>query len=187
MGDKSADNFIAAVIKAKEEAPLWRLISGLGIRHVGEQTARTLANNFIDLDAIGSVTREELQELDDVGPIVAESLFDYFQSEEAKSLLEAFKRAGLWPKGSGVASDTASELPLSGKVFIFTGSLPNMTRNEAQAMVEEQGGIAVKSISKKVDYVVAGEKAGSKVAKAEKLGLEIIDFGAFMELIRSRT
>jgi len=185
MGDKSADKFIAAVAKAKAEAPLWRLIAGLGIRHVGEQTARTLANNFGNLEAIGRETREELQELDDVGPIVAESLFVFFRSDEANLLIEKFKEVGFCPTGGRPASG-GMDLPLSGKIFIFTGSLPNMTRNEAQALVEEQGGSAVKSISKKVDFVVAGDKAGSKIAKAEKLGLEIIDFGVFLELIQRR-
>ena len=166
MGDKSADNFIAAIRKAKEGAPLWRLIAGLGIRHVGEQTARTLADHFDDLDAIGKVTREDLQELDDVGPIVAQSLYDYFQSDEARTMSERFKEAGFWPKGGQALDKGDKDAPLAGKVFIFTGSMPNMTRDQAQALVEERGGRAVKSISKKVDYVVAGEKAGSKVAKA---------------------
>ncbi len=185
MGDKSANKFIAAVEKAKAKAPLWRLIAGLGIRHVGEQTARTLANNFDNLEAIGLVTRDQLQELEDVGPIVAESLFEFFQSDEARQLCERFRQAEFWPTGGSALAQRAEGLSLSGKVFIFTGSLPNMTRDQAQALVEEQGGSAVKSISKKVDYVVAGEKSGSKVAKAEKLGLEIIDFAAFMELIQS--
>jgi len=184
MGDKSAAKFIAAIAKAKGEAPLWRLIAGLGIRHVGEQTARTLAANFEDLEAIGKVTREELQDLEDVGPIVAESLFGFFQSEEARELIERFKAADFWPEGGAGSAAPSGDLPLAGKVFIFTGSLPDMTRNQAQVLVEEQGGSAVKSISKKVDYVVAGEKAGSKVAKAEKLGLQVIDFDAFMELLR---
>jgi len=183
MGDKSAEKFISAIAKAKVDAPLWRLIAGLGIRHVGEQTARTLAATFEDLDAIGRVTRDELQNLDDVGPIVAESLFDYFQSERTKALLERFKAVGFWPIGRDVKAEGASDLPLAGKVFIFTGTLP-VKRNEVQAIVEEYGGSAVKSISKKVDYVVAGEKAGSKVAKAEKLGLEIIDFEEFQALLQ---
>lgn len=182
MGDKSARNFIAAIAKAKEIAPLWRLIAGLGIRHVGEQTARTLAATFEDLEAIGRVTREELQDLDDVGPIVAESLFDFFQSESTREMIERFKAAEFWPKGGPVEAGGADALPLSGKVFIFTGTLP-VKRNEAHALVEEQGGSAVKTISKKVDYVVAGEKAGSKVAKAEKLGLNIIDFDGFMAIL----
>jgi DNA ligase (NAD+) len=186
MGDKSADKFIAAVAKAKAEAVLWRLIAGLGIRHVGEQTARTLANNFKNLESIGKVTREELQELEDVGPIVAESLYYFFRSDEAKSLIEKFAKAKFCPIG-GQPSSEDSDLPLVGKVFIFTGSLPDMTRGAAQLLVEGLGGSSVKSISKNVDYVVAGEKAGSKIAKAEKLGLEIIDFEAFLELIQRRT
>jgi len=184
MGDKSAEKFITAIAKSKEDAPLWRLIAGLGIRHVGEQTARTLANNFVDLEAVGRVTRDELQELDDVGPIVAESLFDYFQSDATGKLIERFKSAGFWPLGGAPLTENSENLPLNGKVFIFTGSLKDMTRNQAQVLVEEQGGSAVKTISKKVDYVVAGEKAGSKVAKAEKLGLNIIDFEGFMALLQ---
>lgn len=183
MGDKSADNFIAAIAKAKEDAPLWRLIAGLGIRHVGEQTARTLANTFEDLEAIGKVTREELQELDDVGPIVAESLYDFFQSNRTKDLLARFKEIGLWPTGGPAEESGGADLPLTGKVFIFTGTLP-IKRDEAHAIVEENGGTAVKSISKKVDYVVAGENAGSKIAKAEKLGLVIIDFDGFQALLQ---
>ncbi|MCJ2163677.1 MULTISPECIES: NAD-dependent DNA ligase LigA [unclassified Pseudodesulfovibrio] len=186
MGDRSAENFIRAIEKAKTAAPLWRLIAGLGIRHVGEQTARILADNFEDLDAIGRVTREELQELSDVGPVVAESLFDFFHGEEFAALSVRFKEAGFWPKGGTVSDDTGADLHLSGKVFIFTGTLP-VKRDEAQAMVEEQGGVAVKVISKKVDYVVAGEKAGSKVAKAEALGIEVIDFNAFQALLQNKT
>ncbi len=185
MADKSAAKFIAAIAKAKEDAPLWRLMAGLGIRHVGEQTARTLANNFEDMEAIGAVPRDDLQELDDVGPIVAESLYDYFQSEETKLLMERFKEADFWPLGTPDVEEGADELPLAGKVFIFTGTLPDMKRPQAQALVEAQGATAAKSISKKVDYVVAGEKAGSKVGKAEKLGLVVIDFDEFMELIQS--
>ncbi|BDQ32501.1 NAD-dependent DNA ligase LigA [Pseudodesulfovibrio portus] len=183
MGDKSAENFIKAIHKARHDAPLWRLIAGLGIRHVGEQTARTLADNFEDLAAIGKVTREELQELEDVGPIVAESLYDYFHSPEADELFARFKEADFWPKGGVKAAEAASGLPLAGKVFLFTGTLP-VKRDEAQAMVEALGGVAAKAISRKVDYLVAGEKAGSKVAKAEKLGVEIIDFEAFQALLQ---
>ncbi|WP_319544143.1 NAD-dependent DNA ligase LigA [uncultured Pseudodesulfovibrio sp.] len=181
MGDKSAENFMAAIAKAKNEAPLWRFIAGLGIRHVGEQTAKTLAANFEELDAIGRVTREELQDLDDVGPIVAESLFDFFRSEENTAMLNQCKELGFWPTG-GAQSNGSADLPLTGKVFIFTGTLP-VKRDEAQAMAEALGGSISKTISKKVDYVVAGEKAGSKVVKAEKLGLEIIDFETFKGLL----
>ena len=185
MGDKSAENFIAAIGEARDKAPLWRLIAGLGIRHVGEQTARALADVHEDLDALARATRDELQEINDVGPVVAESLHAFFRREDTAVLVDRFREAGFWPRGGGVAAEAAEGQPLAGKVFIFTGSLPDMTRDQAQELVEAQGGVAVKSISKKVDYVVAGEKAGSKVAKAEKLGLEIIDFERFMELLHT--
>lgn len=184
MGDKSAENFIGAIAKARRDAPLWRLIAGLGIRHVGEQTARTLAATYADLDAIAEVQREDLQALDDVGPIVAQSVYDFFHNPQTILLLERFKEVDFWPTGGPEEVQESGELPLAGKVFIFTGSLPDMTRTEAQALVEGKGGSAVKTISKKVDYVVAGEKAGSKIAKAKKLGLNIIDFDGFMQLMQ---
>lgn len=99
MGDKSAENFIAAIADAREKAPLWRLIAGLGIRHVGEQTARTLADTYEDLEDLGRATREDLQGLDDVGPVVAESLHTFFQRKDTQTLVERFKAAGFWPKG----------------------------------------------------------------------------------------
>jgi len=184
MGDKSAENFIQSIDKARLEAPLWRLIAALGIRHVGEQTAKTLADTYEDLDALSLATREELQDLPDVGETVANSIREFFDGEAGKLLLEQFKAVDFWPKGGKSDAEGAKDLPLSGKTFIFTGSLPDMSRNQAHALVEERGGSAVKSISRKVDYVVAGEKAGSKVAKAEKLGLTIIDFDAFTDMIR---
>ncbi|WP_419787747.1 NAD-dependent DNA ligase LigA [Pseudodesulfovibrio sp.] len=186
MGDKSADNFLAAVAKAKVDAPLWRFIAGLGIRHVGEQTARILAANYADLEALGKASREELQDLEDIGPIVAESIHFFFESEDTLELIDRFRDVGFWPTGEPEPEAEASDgAPLAGKVFIFTGSLPDMSRSEAEALVEANGGSSVKSISKKVDYVVAGEKAGSKVTKAEKLGLEIIDFERFKELLQT--
>lgn len=184
MGSRSADKFIAAIHKAKDEAPFWRLIAGLGIRHVGEQTARTLASHYDDLRAIGAASRDELEQLDDVGPIVAASLSDYFASDEVQELMDRFIEAGFWPRRASEAADIAGQ-PLSGKIFIFTGSLPGMTRTEAQERVESLGGKATKSISKKVDYVVAGDKAGSKVTKATKLGLNVVDFDTFMTLIET--
>lgn len=185
MGDRSAEKFIAAIAKAREEAPLWRLIAALGIRHVGEQTARALADNYEDLDAISRLTREELQELNDVGPVVAASVHTFFESDLAQALLTRFKEVGFWPTADPETDEGDTEKPLDGKVFIFTGTLPDMKRPQAHALVEEHGGTAVKSISKKVDYVVAGEKAGAKVAKAEKLGLTVIDFDTFMALLQT--
>jgi len=186
MGDRSAENFLKAIEKAKEEAPLWRLVAGLGIRHIGEQAARTLAARFSDLDALFEASLDDLTALDGVGDKMAESILDFRVDAANRRMIEQFREQGVWPEGGSPAEEPSEELPLAGKVFIFTGTLP-VKRDEAQAMVEERGGLSVKSISKKVDYVVAGEKAGSKVAKAEKLGLEVIDFDAFQALLEGRT
>jgi len=188
MGDRSAENFIAAIEKAKTAGPLWRLVAGLGIRHIGEQAARTLAGRFKDLDEMFGATLEDLTELDGVGEKMAESVLDFRVDPANRRMVEQFRELGVWPQGGeGAAAAEPSEgHPLAGKVFIFTGTLP-VKRDEAQAMVEALGGVSVKSISKKVDYVVAGEKAGSKVAKAEALGLEVIDFDAFQALLGGKT
>jgi DNA ligase (NAD+) len=182
MGAKSAEKFIQAVGTAKKGAMLHRLIGALGIRHVGEQTARTLAANFADLDGLAAATRETLTGLPDVGPEVAGAIRSFFQQESTKELLTRFKEIDLWPLQEKVDEAEAGALPLAGKKFIFTGSLP-VGRKEAEALVEKLGGNCMKSISAKLDYVVAGEKAGSKLAKAEKLGLTVLDYEEFLSLV----
>ena len=180
MGPKSADNFLAAVQDAKS-APLHRFLSALGIEQVGEQTARTLAQAYADMDALAAATDEELQKLPDIGPKVAASIRAFFDNPANRNLLARFKELGLWPRGG--VSGGSDALPLAGKTFIFTGTLP-MPRAEAEALVEGLGGRAAPSITKKVDYVVAGEAAGSKLAKARDWGLTILDFTAFQDLVR---
>jgi len=182
MGPKSADNFLAAVEQAKA-ASLHRFLSALGIEQVGEQTARTLAQHYADLDALAGASEEELQDLPDIGPKVSASIRAFFDNPANRNLLERFRELGLWPKGGG--SEAAAALPLAGKTFIFTGTLPGMSRPEAEALVEKLGGRAAPSITKKVDYVVAGEAAGSKLAKARDWGLTILDFTAFQDLVRT--
>ncbi len=182
MGPKSADNFLAAVEQAKA-APLHRFLSALGIEQVGEQTARTLAQHYADLDALAGASEEELQDLPDIGPKVSASIRAFFDNPANRNLLQRFRELGLWPRGGG--SEAAAALPLAGKTFIFTGTLPGMSRPEAEALVEKLGGRAAPSITKKVDYVVAGEAAGSKLAKARDWGLTILDFTAFQDLVRT--
>jgi DNA ligase (NAD+) len=186
MGDKSAENFIQAIQKAKEEAPLWRLIAGLGIRHIGEQAARALAARFKDLGEMFEASRDELKELNGFGGRMAESILDFRVDASNREMIDRFRELGVWPEGGAVVEEPSDEFPLAGKVFLFTGTLP-VTRDEAHAMVEAQGGVPVKAVSKKVDYLVAGEKAGSKVAKAGKLGIEVIDFNAFEALLEGKT
>ncbi|MGE4293695.1 MAG: NAD-dependent DNA ligase LigA [Desulfovibrio sp.] len=179
MGEKSSRKFVETVEKARKEATLARLIAALGIRHVGEQTARALAERYADLDALAAASQEELQGIPDVGAVVAESIAQYFENDKNRELLERFRDLGLWPAGAKAA---LAEGPLAGKRFLFTGGLP-IARGQAEKLVEERGGIVAGSISKKLDYVVAGEKAGSKLEKARQFGLNILDYEAFMTLL----
>lgn len=185
MGPKSAQKFLDAVEHARVNAPLWRAIAGLGIRHVGEQTARTLAANYGSLEALTKASRDELESLPDIGGKVAQSIHDFFRAEPTLRLLQKLRDAGFDPQAEIMQQQEADEadLPLKDKTFIFTGGLSGMSRTEAQEKVESLGGRTVKSISKKVDYVVAGDNAGSKLDKANKLGLDVIDFDTFLDMV----
>ncbi|MEF2145906.1 MAG: NAD-dependent DNA ligase LigA [Desulfovibrionaceae bacterium] len=183
MGEKSSRNFITAIAAAKsatrERTGLVRLVAALGIRHVGEQTARALAEHYTDLDELSQATPEQLQEIPDVGAVVAESVVRFFEHPGNRALLERFRALGLWPRAEAPVNEAG---PLAGKRFLFTGSLP-VTRGEAERMVEARGGVASGSISRNLDYVVAGENAGSKLDKARRYGLEILDYKAFTQLL----
>ncbi len=201
MGPKAVDNFLSAIAAARDSASLAQLISALGIRHVGERTARTLARAFPDLDALMAVAlappdperpdADPLRDLPDIGPAVAASIRAFFHSPANQALLVDLKDLGLWPKGGGAggtggaAGVSAVPGPLAGRKFVFTGGLPSLSRPKAQALVEAAGGEVAGSVSKKTDYVVAGAEAGSKLDKARALGLTILDEAAFLELIRS--
>lgn len=195
MGPKLAENIVTAIARARENADLTRLIRALGIRHVGAQTARVLAENFADLDALAIAKSEELQRLPDIGPEVAASMRGFFASPDNQGLLAEFKEIGLWPAGASLrqaslrqaslAAQTHDKaLPLAGKRVLFTGALPELSRSEAARLVEEAGGIVTKSISKQVDYVVAGEAPGSKLAKARALGVAVLAPEEFAGLIK---
>ena len=183
MGERSAANIVAAVETARQNATLARLIAALGIRQVGTRTARTLAEHFRDLDALGAATSEELTALPDIGPEVAASIREFFDSTANRELLERFKTLGLWPEGVPKPATPPVASPLAGKRFLFTGTLPGLTREAAQALAEAAGGIVVSSVSKKLDYLVAGADPGSKLAKAQALGLAILSPEAFASLL----
>ncbi|MHC1710794.1 MAG: NAD-dependent DNA ligase LigA [Solidesulfovibrio sp.] len=183
MAEKSAANFVAAVDAARQKATLAKLIAALGIRQVGTRTARTLGGNFRDLDALGQATTEELTALPDIGPEVAAQIREYFDTPSNRQLLTRFKGIGLWPKSAPKPAVPAQTTPLSGKRFLFTGGLPDMTREAAQARVEAAGGIIVSSVSKKLDYLVAGADPGSKLAKAQALGITVLSPEEFASLL----
>jgi DNA ligase (NAD+) len=183
MGDKSAGNLIDAIHKAKKNATLPRLIFGLGIRHVGQQTARALAEKFRDLEELSLAKIPSLQAIDDIGPEVASSIAGFFNNTANRQLLTDFKELGLWPLSSRPSSGSGH---LKDKKFIFTGTIQGLSRQEARAMVEAQGGKVVGSISGNIDYVVAGDNPGSKLTRARDLGLRIVGRDEFMDLIENR-
>ncbi len=179
MGEKSASNFVAALAAARAEATLDRLISALGIRHVGEQTAKILADAYPDLDALAQTDALALQDLPDIGPEVASAIRAFFEDAANRDLLQAFKRVGLWPVRE--ATPPGHSGPLAGKSVLFTGSL-SMPRSQAQKMAQAAGAALAGSVNKNLDYLVVGDKPGSKLDKAEKLGVRILSEQEFLEL-----
>jgi DNA ligase (NAD+) len=172
MAEKSAENLVASIEKSKQ-TDFGRFLFALGIRDVGEVTARQLARHFGDLDALMAANEEALAEVRDVGPIVAAHVASFFAQAHNRRVIECLLEAGLvWPK---VTPAKDEELPLSGKTFVLTGTLPNLTRDEAKARIEALGGKVTGSISGKTDYLVAGDSPGSKLDKAKKLGVTILD------------
>lgn len=185
MGEISAAKFVTALDLARDNASLNRFICALGIRLVGEQTARVLAAHYPDLDALSGAAAEELANLPDVGPKVSEAIVAFFANPANQALLGRFKELGLWPRVEVQAPSAVAGLPWLGKQFIFTGVLTAYTREEAQTLVEAQGGRVMKSVSAKTDVVVAGEKPGSKLSKARKLELTIWDEAEFINQLGS--
>ena len=179
MAEKSAENLMDA-IKASKIVSLWRFVYGLGIRNIGEHLAQVLANRFGDLDAIMSAAPEELEEIDEVGPIVAASIHSFFSGESNRAIVERCLASGVTLENPPTLSEST---PLEGKTFVFTGSLEKFTRSEAKEMVEHLGGRAGGSVNQKTDYLVAGPGTGSKKTKAEELGVPILTETEFFNLI----
>lgn len=183
MADKSAQNLLAALEKSKA-ATLPRFLFGLGIRHVGEATAKDLARHFGQMDRIMDASIEQLLEVRDVGPVVAHSIRTFFDQPHNREVVEQLRAAGVtWPEHEPLAESDSSTLPLAGKTLVLTGTLPSLSRDEAKAMIENAGGKVSGSVSKKTHYVVAGEEAGSKLEKAQSLGVPILDEAGLRELL----
>ncbi len=183
MGDKSAVNVVAALEKSKQTT-LARFVYALGIRHVGETTAKDLARHFGAMDRLMDATIDQLLTVHDVGPIVAQSLRTFFEQPHHREVVEQLRAAGVtWPESEGSAAQDAEAAPLSGQTFVLTGTLPSMTREEAQALIEAAGGKVSGSVSKKTHFVVAGADAGSKLAKAQTLGISVLDEAGLRQLL----
>ena len=179
MGEKSAADLMASIEKSKK-AGLSRLLFALGIRNIGQKAADALAQNFGTMDAVMTASSEDISAIDGFGDVMAKSLIEYFSLPQSKKLIEKLKEHGvLMEAEKKVVSDK-----LHGFTFVLTGTLPTMSRDEASAIIIASGGKVASSVSKKTDYVLAGEKAGSKLNKAESLGIKIIDENEFMEMVR---
>ena len=179
MAEKSASNLLEALEKSKQTT-LPRFLFGLGIRHVGEATAKVLARHFGKLDAVMDATEEQLLSVSDVGPIVAKSIRTFFDQPHNREVVAQLRACGVtWEEGEPAA---VARKPLSGKTFVITGTLPRLSRDEAKDLVEAAGGKVAASVSKKTDYVVAGADAGSKLVKAQALGITVIDEAALLAL-----
>jgi DNA ligase (NAD+) len=180
MAEKSAKNFLDALAASKSR-DLWRLIFGLGILHVGAGGAKSLARHFTSLDDIFAANAEQLAEAEDIGEVIAQSLVNWHGDARNQKLIERLRAAGLNFKSELYQPQTKAG-PFAGKIFVLTGTLPTLKREEAAAKIESLGGKVSGSVSKKTDFVVAGEEAGSKLDKAQKLGVKIIDEGEFLNL-----
>jgi len=184
MGEKSAQNLIDGLHKSRETT-LGRFLFSLGIRHVGETTAKDLAKHFGTLDRLMDASVESLLEVNDVGPVVAQSVRTFFDQQHNREVVEQLRAAGIhWDEHAGVAQDTAPK-PLAGKTLVLTGSLPTLSRDAAKDLIEAAGGKVSGSVSKKTHYVVAGEEAGSKLDKARELGLAVLDEAGLLAMLNT--
>jgi len=177
---KRAENLISALEKSRKCA-LDAFLFALGIPNVGRKTARDLANRFGSLDALKAATMEELTSIPDVGDIVAASVVEYFSFPENLTLIQRLLDAGVTP----AQQETVQSNALEGKTIVVTGTLPTLSRDEAEALITANGGKASGSVSKKTSFVLAGEKAGSKLTKAQELGIPVLEEEAFMQLINA--
>ena len=178
MAEKSAANVIKAIDDSKTR-PLWRLIAALGIRHIGGQSAQILAEHFGSLSALMAAGQEELAEIDQIGPTMAKSLYEYFRDPENRSVMDQLLAAGVKPE----QPKTRRSDKLAGKTFVVTGTLETFSRQQAEQAIRQAGGKPSSSVSKKTDFVLAGENPGSKLDKARKLGVEVIDEKQFLKMM----
>ena len=185
MGEKSATKLINAINKSKEN-DLWRLINGLGIKFIGTKGAKILANSFKDIDKIMDATSSELVNLEEFGETMANSVVQFFKEEKNIKVIEKLKECGLNTKAIENENDNINKV-FEGMKIVLTGTLPTLKRNDAKEMIESRGGKATSSVSKSTSFVLAGEEAGSKLTKANELGIKVIDEDTFIEICKLST
>jgi DNA ligase (NAD+) len=177
--DKSIGNLLSAIAAARDR-PLWRLLVGLNIRRVGAHVAQLLARHFPSLDALQAASAEELQAVGGIGPEIASGVHAWFQQPESQALLDKLRRAGVRTRDEVPVVDPATPQPLAGKSIVITGSLAQLSREAAIAAAEQAGARVTSSVSKKTDFVVVGDSPGTKQAKAQALGVEIVNESEFL-------
>ena len=179
-GTKFATNLINAIENSKQN-DLYRLITALGIMHIGGKASKVLAKKFKNIDNLSNATLEELSEIDDIGPIMAQSIVDFFAQSQTQDLIQKLKIAGV---NTETQIQEEKDERFSGKTFVLTGSLENFSREEASNIIEKLGGKVSGSVSKKTSYLIAGEDSGSKLTKAQALGVQVLTEAEFMDMIK---
>jgi DNA ligase (NAD+) len=183
MGRKSSENLLEA-IEASRDRGLARLLNALSIRHVGANVARVLAGQFQNMDALLSASVDELAEINEIGPVIAQSVYEFLQSEYGRATVEDLRSLGVKmtePSTTSAVRD-APQL-LADKTLVVTGTLVRFTRDEIEELIRQHGGHPTSSVSKKTDYVVAGDKAGSKLTKAQQLGVPVLSEDEFLKMV----
>lgn len=181
MGEKSAGNIIDAIEKSKKR-PLSRIIIALGIRHVGSEMAGIITSRFSSIDPLSNATKEQLMDIPGVGEKIAESIVAFFRQDENRELIKKLKDTGVFPEPETLFEITRS--PFSGQEFVITGTLQSYSRNVAQEKIKSLGGIVKDDVTRRTRYLVVGHEPGSKLDRANKLGVEVIDEERFLYLLK---
>ena len=184
MGERSADNLLRAIAASKNR-PLANLLRALGIRYVGDRVAEVLAGHFGSLDALAAAGFEELTAIPEIGPKIAASIQAFFRQDQTADFLRRLRQAGVRTADPVPrAASAAAAGPLAGKTIVLTGALSTLTRKQAEEAIKAAGGRTASSVSRRTDYVVAGEDPGSKLERARQLGVPVLDEAAFLRLLR---
>jgi DNA ligase (NAD+) len=182
MAEKSAQNVIDSIEKSKTR-PLWRLVAALGIRHIGGQSAQVLADHFGSLEALMTADQQTLEPIDQIGPTMAKSLYEYFRNQENRQVIDELLAAGVTPQPP---TEERTD-KLAGKTIVVTGTLENFSRQQIEQAIKQAGGKASSSVSKKTDFVLAGTEPGSKLDKAlQQLGVKVIDEKKFLQMLAGK-
>jgi DNA ligase (NAD+) len=182
VGEKVAMKVVNNIDASRRQG-LDRLLAGLGIRHVGNRVAYILASNFGSLEGLAAATQEQLSSVHEIGDVIADSVHDFFHNKAGQETIAALKKVGIDPQMAKPAASAAGDLPLAGKTIVVTGAMEKMDRTEIEALIQKLGGKAAGSVSKKTSYVVAGDKAGSKLDKAKELSVEVITEDEFLKRV----